>query len=128
MLIQRAIRECGFTQQISEVVGGAAPGVDTLAAQLCYAGKIPFKQMPAQWTKYGKSAGFRRNEEMALYVKDNGALIAIWNGKSNGTRDMISRANNHGLRVHVLVMDVIPVIDSRTGRLVPESTMPERKM
>jgi uncharacterized phage-like protein YoqJ len=46
---------------------------------------------PANWRKYGKRAGHRRNQQMA----DNAdALIALWDGESPGTRDMIRRMEN----------------------------------
>jgi len=58
--------------------------------------------MAAEWDKYGKSAGYKRNEQMAIYAKeDNGVLIAFHNG-SKGTKHMIDLANKHGLRVFVI--------------------------
>jgi hypothetical protein len=41
---------------------------------------------------------------MAKYAatcKDGGALIALWDGSSRGTRNMIDEAKLHGLRVFV---------------------------
>jgi len=59
--------------------------------------------MSADWDKYGKSAGYKRNEEMAIYSKeDNGVLIAFWDEVSKGTKHMIDLANKHGLKVFVV--------------------------
>jgi len=57
--------------------------------------------MPAEWDKYGKSAGYRRNQDMANVAE---ALIAIRVGgeSSKGTTHMIKIAEAKGLRVHVL--------------------------
>jgi hypothetical protein len=54
---------------------------------------------PAQWDKYGKSAGFRRNEQMAKIAD---ALIAFWDGKSHGTKHMIDIMNEKNLQVKVV--------------------------
>jgi hypothetical protein len=48
---------------------------------------------PPDWKKYGKSAGYRRNKEMAE-VAD--ALVAFWDGKSKGTANMIDLMRKAG--------------------------------
>jgi hypothetical protein len=83
---------------ITEIVSGMARGVDTLALEFAATHGIPVKQMPADWDKLGKSAGFRRNGEMANYAD---ALIAIWDGKSKGTLHIINVAKERGLKVYV---------------------------
>ena len=86
-----------------EIVSGTARGVDQLGEKLAEDYKIKVKQFYPDWNKYGKSAGYRRNEEMAIYAKeDNGILIAFWDGVSKGTKHMINLANKHGLRVFVI--------------------------
>ena len=62
----------------------------------------PIKQFPADWNKYGKSAGYKRNEEMAKYAD---ALIAFWDGKSKGTKHMIDLAKRYGLKVKVVIFN-----------------------
>ena len=83
---------------ITEVVSGEARGADKFGEQWAEAVKIPIKRFPADWDKYGKSAGYRRNEEMAGYAQ---ALIAVWNGTSKGTANMIELATKAGLMVYV---------------------------
>ena len=61
--------------------------------------------MPANWDLYGKSAGFRRNIEMADYaIADNsrGILLAFWDGKSKGTKHMIDIANKYKMEVNIV--------------------------
>lgn len=80
------------------IVSGAAPGADTLGEDWAVVNWVPIKQYPADWDKIGRAAGVLRNQEMA----DNAdALVAFWNGKSTGTKDMITRAMKKGLEVHV---------------------------
>ena len=54
---------------------------------------------PADWKKFGKSAGFRRNEQMAEFAD---GLIAFWDGESHGTKHMIDIANEKGIKTKVI--------------------------
>lgn len=92
-LVEKAVRDAGFT--ISEVVSGKAKGVDTLGEQWAKAHGVPVKEFPAHW-ELGKSAGYRRNLDMAKYAD---ALILIHNG-SKGSTHMKNLAIQKGLRVY----------------------------
>ncbi len=81
----------------SEVVSGAATGVDALGERWASSVGFPVKRFPADWGKYGRSAGPRRNKEMSLYAD---GLLALWNG-SPGTKNMISCM--HALKKPVFV-------------------------
>ncbi len=84
--------------RVKEVVSGTARGVDKLGERWAQTMKVPIKKFPANWDKFGKSAGYRRNEEMAQYAD---ALLAIWDGESKGTKHMIDLANKYGLKIYV---------------------------
>lgn len=81
---------------IDEILSGGATGVDMLGERYAKYYNIPIKRFEADWKTYGKSAGARRNEEMA---KKADALIAVWDGESKGTKDMIDRATANNLIV-----------------------------
>lgn len=68
------------------IVSGAARGVDTLGEEYAKLVNLPVIRFPAKWEQYGRSAGHIRNEEMGDFAD---ALLAIWDGKSPGTRGMI---------------------------------------
>lgn len=70
---------------ITEIVSGCAIGVDTLAIKLGNILDIPVKKFPADWNKYGKSAGYKRNQQMAEYAD---ILLLIWDGQSKGSKHM----------------------------------------
>lgn len=72
--------------QITEVISGCALGIDTIAINWAWNKNISVKKFPADWNKYGKKAGYLRNEEMSKYAD---GLIAIWDGSSKGTEHMI---------------------------------------
>lgn len=84
-LVVQAVERSGF--EITEVVCGKAIGVDQLGAQYATMKGIEIKEMPANWYKYGKAAGPIRNREMAEYAD---AAVVIWDGVSNGSRNMIN--------------------------------------
>lgn len=83
------------------VVTGDAKGADALARRWAYESGHTYEVWRAEWEKHGKAAGILRNEEM---IKDSGGkiLIAWWDGRSSGTRDAITRARKHGLKVKII--------------------------
>jgi len=96
-LVCRVIQESGF--RITELVSGGARGVDRLGERWAAERGIPVRQFIPEWDSYqGKSAGVIRNGLMAAHAE---ALIAIWDEKSRGTRDMLERALRKELPVHL---------------------------
>lgn len=85
-----------------EIVSGHARGADIMGEKFADEYGIKLKIFPAEWDKYGKSAGYRRNAEMAKYAVEGkekgviGVLIAFWDGKSKGTKSMIDLAKRYG--------------------------------
>jgi hypothetical protein len=111
-LVEQAIAASGF--RITEVVSGCAPGADLFGEQWAKRKMIPIRRFPVDWRdlshpqalikanaagrKYDARAGLRRNDVMARYADQ---LIAVWDGVSHGTADMIDRATRYGLLVYV---------------------------
>lgn len=94
--VLEAIKESHFT--ISVVVSGGASGVDALGEQYALDRNIPLHIYIADWKRDGKAAGPLRNRKMA---ENADALIAVWDGKSKGTKNMIETAEKMGLYVYV---------------------------
>lgn len=92
-----AIRCSGF--EITEVVSGGAGGVDLMGERWAKAYGVPVVKFPADWNAHGKAAGPIRNKQMAEYAE---ALIAVWDGRSRGTKNMIDTARKLGLKVHAI--------------------------
>lgn len=82
-----------------EIVSGMARGADTLGIQYAKERGYKIKEFPANWDKYGKSAGYKRNEEMANYGDTS---ICFWNGISKGTKHMIDLSNKYKLNTTVI--------------------------
>lgn len=93
------------SQNDIEIISGTANGADKLGERFAKEYGLKLKQFPANWDLYGKSAGYRRNADMAQYAKQDeklGVLITLWDGKSKGTKHMIDLANKHKLRVFII--------------------------
>jgi len=95
-LVLSAIEASGF--EITEVVSGGARGVDSLGEKYGLEKNLPIKVFPADWEQHGRKAGIMRNKEMAAYAD---ALIAIWDGNSPGTYNMITEAESCKLKIFV---------------------------
>lgn len=94
--VNDAVALSGF--QITEIVSGTARGIDNAGEIYGNWFNIPVVMFPANWDKYGNGAGYIRNNQMALYAD---ALVAVWDGKSRGTKHMIEVAKEKGLKVFV---------------------------
>lgn len=82
-----------------EIVSGTARGADELGEKYATDHGLKIKQFPADWNKYGRSAGYKRNKEMAEYAD---AAVIFWDGKSKGAKHMIDLAGDEGLKVRVI--------------------------
>jgi len=86
------------------VISGTAPGADRLGEAWAEERGIPVERFAAHWRRedgrIDRSAGARRNAEMAVEAD---ALVAIWDGRSPGTSNMIRTARKKGLLVYVWI-------------------------
>lgn len=64
--VARAIVSPQFRgRRIQEIVSGGARGVDLLGERYARQENITLSRFLADWSFHGRSAGFRRNEQMA---------------------------------------------------------------
>ena len=79
------------------VIGGGAPGADTMAEEACWQLNIHFAKVKALWNHRHASAGPQRNKAMLLLRPHE--LIAFHSNiaKSKGTKDMIKQAKSWGV-------------------------------
>lgn len=83
------------------IVSGMAVGPDKIAVKYAKENNIELEKYPANWDKYDKSAGYKRNVEMAE-ISDH--LLVFWDEKSVGTKHMIDIAEKHKLKLKVIVI------------------------
>lgn len=81
---------------ITEIIEGGALGADRLAKTWAQHANVPIRTFPASWGRYGKQAGYVRNQQM-LDVGKPDIVVAFPGGR--GTLDMKRRAR-----------DVVPVL------------------
>ena len=113
-VVERAVKESGWADDIAVVVSGGARGVDRLGERWADAHLREVDPFPARWdglshpravikvrpdgSRYNVMAGLIRNREMA---ENADLLIAIWDGKSKGTKNMIFEARDVGIPVYI---------------------------
>ena len=71
------------------IVSGCASGADAIGERYAEENGFKIEKYPADWEKYGRSAGPLRNELMA---KISDYVICFWDTKSKGTKSMINFA------------------------------------
>jgi hypothetical protein len=87
---QALLTDWGLTlDQVALVLNGNAVGVDTITRKWAAHKGLPVKLYKPNWAKHGKAAGILRNHEM---VKEATHIIALWDGVSPGTLDVIKTA------------------------------------
>lgn len=89
----------GKSTRSTMIVSGTARGADKLGELYAKNHGCEVALFPAEWDKYGKSAGYRRNADMAKFAD---ACVVFWDGISKGTKHMIDLANKEGLELHII--------------------------
>ncbi len=80
------------------IISGGASGADSIGERYAMEHGLEIERYPADWKKYGKSAGPIRNQQMADICD---FVICFWDGQSRGTRSMIDCAKKLGKDVFI---------------------------
>ena len=116
-LLKQVMLKSNAASKATEIFSGAAKGVDKLGERWAKENKIKLTLFPARWQDldapgaiidvhphpqidgyYNSRAGIQRNEEMGDKAD---ALVALWDGKSRGTKHMIDYMKKLGKKVYV---------------------------
>jgi hypothetical protein len=76
-----------YKDKVSLVISGGAKGADSLGEFWAKENNIKTLIFLPDWDKYGKRAGFIRNEDI---IKNCDCVIAFWDGVSSGTKHSLS--------------------------------------
>lgn len=76
------------------VISGGATGVDFYGEMWARKNEIDIEIYAAKWTKFGNSAGPKRNDIMAQKATH---CVVIWKGNSKGSKNMIETAKKYNL-------------------------------
>jgi hypothetical protein len=85
------------------IIEGGAKGADTLAKEAAIECGVKYKEIKADWKRYGRAAGPKRNQQM---LDENPNLVLAFHpniNESKGTKDMVNRARKAGIEVLVIL-------------------------
>jgi hypothetical protein len=85
------------------VVEGGAAGADRLAREWAQERAVPVETFPADWKRYGRAAGPRRNREMVEAGADLVVGFSVAEPPTSGTAGMLRLATDAGLRVRLVL-------------------------
>ena len=92
IILQTLADECiACSDNIEVVIEGECRGADLLGRRAAEELGIPVLQFPADWKKYGKWAGYKRNRQMLVEGRPD-IVLAFQIGQSQGTQDMMDIA------------------------------------
>lgn len=90
-----------------EIVSGGASGTDALAERYARELGYSLQIFPAEWSRYGKRAGYVRNREMHAYNSTfpERGVIAFWDGQSKGTAHSFALAKEFDNPIRIIRID-----------------------
>lgn len=92
-----------FWYEFEFIHGDCPNSPDQFAERLADDFGCEARAFPADWDTHGKRAGFIRNNQMVC--EDPELTVAVWDGHSKGTEDMIVRSVRHGVPVRIVPVD-----------------------
>ncbi len=96
-LLQETLEQ--YKSKITLVVSGAAKGADSLSERWAIKNNIKTLIFPADWEKYGKRAGFIRNEDI---IKNCDCVITFWDNVSKGTAHSLSLCEKYNIPYKII--------------------------
>ena len=85
-------------KDVTEIVSGGAEGIDACARKYAQDNGIRLTEFLPQYERYGRAAPLYRNREIIGYADE---VVAIWDGKSHGTKYVIDQCRQCGKPVTV---------------------------
>lgn len=99
--VSEAIVSCPWYSYSEDVtiVSGGADGVDSAAETFAKMNDLDTKIIEPEWDDWSNGHPAKaRNTEI---IEESDAVVAVWNGKSPGTRDSIDKALDRGVPIYV---------------------------
>lgn len=110
--------------RIHTIISGGAKGADTLAEQ--YADEMGYAKtiLPAEWAKYGRAAGHKRNIDIITLCD---ICFAFWDTKSPGTQHAITlcQKQNKPCYIYRYATPSIPTTPNNRYTLPDTDTIPQ---
>ena len=86
---------------VTSIISGGARGIDSLAERYAEQRGLCMQIIKPDYTMHGKRAPLLRN---CLIIDESDVVVAIWDGKSRGTRQAIRyvKKMNKPLHLHII--------------------------
>lgn len=81
------------------IISGTARGADKLGEYYAKEKNFPIEYHAANWDLYGRSAGYKRNQQMADIAD---VCIVFWDGKSKGSKHMFDIVTKKELETYLI--------------------------
>ena len=91
-LLKSKLDQIHSKKPINLIISGGARGADLLSEKWAKENNIETLIFIPDWNKYGKKAGYLRNEDI---IKNCDAVVACWDGESRGTLSSINLAKKY---------------------------------
>ena len=103
-LLCRKIRHLTANYSDVCIVSGGCYGADYLAKLYAENNNLEYVEFTAQWSEYGKRAGYIRNEQMHKFISqfENRGCVMFWDGKSAGTKQSIALAERYNNQLRII--------------------------
>ena len=88
--------------ECDEIVTGGAHGIDTCAVEYAERHGVPLTLFHPDYKRYGRGAQIVRNREI---IERADCVVAIWDGKSRGTKNVIDECRKKGIKVKVFLIN-----------------------
>jgi len=100
----RKIKDFDISKYISKdvkcIVSGGAIGIDTIAKKYALENNIKLIEFLPDYNQYGKYAPLKRNDKI---IKACDMVLAIWDGKSRGTKYSIDKAKELNKKTMIII-------------------------
>ncbi len=85
------------------IISGHANGADKFGEEYAALHGLNCVVFKPDWKQYGRAAGPIRNKQMLEYaIEETPLIIAFWDGKSKGTKNMIDQSKKAGAEVIIV--------------------------
>ena len=96
----KVLDDIQYTSYISLIISGGARGADQLAIEWAKINGVSHNVYPADWYKYGRSAGYIRNSYMLNEGQPD--LVVAFRG-GFGTKNMVDISRRKGVEVREIL-------------------------
>ena len=89
-------------KEATAIISGGAVGIDTNAKEYAIRHNLELIEFLPDYEKYARYAPLKRNDQI---IESADLVIAIWEGKSKGTKYVIDKCEKQNKRIKVILCE-----------------------